>query len=526
MAPRQELIAQFRADEVARSAGISRKKLTLSEVDKRRTQLWGISIFLVVAVTMALALSTVGSELLPEQLRLRQLADLSSWVVVVLVGGLTLAFLVYVLEKEISLRRLSSLLIEERVLSAALSNRIAEISRLSEVGKAINTTLELKDVLHLILTSALELLGGDEGSIMLVNEDESLEVVAYKGTELEDIKAIGAGISGKVAASRTPKLTQGSDIDDGHPERGIYSSMSVPLIRRDELVGVLNINETKGRRQFTEQDLHAMDFFAENAAVAIGNARLFEQERDSVARLEELDRLKSDFVATVSHELKTPLTAIIGSAQTLNRRRDRMNEEQQASLSAMIERQGNRLLRLVEDVLTTAKIESRVPHLRRERVDLREIANFVVEDLTHSELGSGREIIVRSEPEHPHIWGDLGALQQVMSNLVENSIKYSSESGTITITVKELEQEGIIEVSDEGQGMTEEQIQTIFERFHQLDSSITRDRGGFGLGLYIVKNLVGAHNGNIDVESSPGQGSTFRVHLPKRSGDFGISTDQ
>lgn len=521
MALRDELTASFRADEVARAAGISRRKLSLSEVDKRRTQLWGISIFLVVAVTMALALSTVGAEFLPQQLRLEQLQDLSTWVVVVLVGGLALAFLVYVIEKEMSLRRLSVLLIEERVLSAALSNRIAEISRLSEMGKAINTTLELKDVLQMILTSALELLGGDEGSIMLVDEeDKKLHVVASEGTELDDYaEPIGSGIAGRVALARLPELIHGSatPAGSGHPERGIHSAMSVPLIRRDELVGVLNVNETQGRREFTEQDLNALGFFAEHAAVAIGNARLFEQERDTVARLEELDRLKSDFVATVSHELKTPLTAIIGSAQTLNRRRDRMNAEQQATLVAMIERQGNRLLRLVEDVLTTARIESRVPKLRRELIELRHLAQIVSEDLAHSDIGQGREISVFAEPDDPTAWGDMGAIQQVLQNLVENALKYSDRDKGVEIRLRGLEGESVIEVVDHGEGMTQEEIQSIFDRFHQIDSSSTRDKGGFGLGLYIVKNLVEAHNGAVEVESAPGTGSTFRVRLPQRS---------
>jgi K+-sensing histidine kinase KdpD len=481
-------------------------------------QLWGISIFLVVAVTLALALSSVGSEFLPEQLRLDRLEDLSSWVVVVLVGGLTLAFLVYVLEKEVSLRRLSTLLIEERVLSAALSNRIAEISRLSEVGKAINTTLELKDVLHLILSSALELLGGNEGSIMLLTEDSRLEVVAYQGTELGDsTQSVGTGISGRVAETREPVLIQGTDIPNGHPERGIFSAMSVPLLRRDELVGVLNVNETQGQKVFSEQDLHGLDFFAEHAAVAIGNAKMFEQERDSVVRLQELDRLKSDFVATVSHELKTPLTAIIGSAQTLNRRRERMNPDQQASLLAMIERQGNRLLRLVEDVLTTAKIENRIPRMQRDLIELDEVARTTIEDLSHTDIGLDREMVVVCESEHAYIWGDLGAVQQIFANLIENALKYSEPKDKVTVTIKELPTAMLIEVEDEGQGMTDAQIQTIFDRFHQLDSSMTRDRGGFGLGLYIVKNLIEAHNGAIDVESTPDEGSLFRVRLPKRA---------
>jgi signal transduction histidine kinase len=524
MARGEELKRPVPKDQVAQSAGISPRKLSLEQVDKRRTQLWGISIFLVVAVTLALALSTVGAEFLPEQFRLEQFEDLSTWVVVVLVGGLALAFLVYVIEKEINLRRLTALLIEERVLSAALSNRIAEISRLSEVGKALNTTLELKDVLDLILTSALDLLGGDEGSIMLYdNENMVLDVVAFRGPEAEEImttqEPIGGGIAGRVAESRKPMLLHGHETPTGagHPQRGIVSAMCVPLTRRDELVGVLNINDTLGKRMFEEADLEALGFFAEHAAIAIGNARIFESERHTVARLEELDRLKNDFVATVSHELKTPLTAIIGSAQTLNRRKDRMTPEQQSNLVEMIERQGNRLLRLVDDVLTTARIESRLPRLRREHISMREVCEVVAEDLGHSDIGQGRLIAVECDPENPQVWGDRGSLEQVLNNLVENALKYSDPPTKVTIKAVELPDEAELSVIDEGHGMREDQLNLIFDRFHQLDGSLTRDRGGFGLGLYIVKNLVEAHNGSIEVESKPGRGSVFRIRLPKRS---------
>jgi signal transduction histidine kinase len=303
----------------------------------------------------------------------------------------------------------------------------------------------------------------------------------------------------------------------GHPQRGIASAMCVPLTRRDELVGVLNINDTSGNRIFDDADLEALGFFAEHAAIAIGNARTFESERHTVARLEELDRLKNDFVATVSHELKTPLTAIIGSAQTLNRRQDRMNEEQKSNLIAMIERQGNRLLRLVDDVLTTARIESRLPRLRREHIDLSEVCEVVAEDLGHSDIGRGRRIDVECQPENPQVWGDRGSLEQVLNNLVENALKYSDAPSPVTIKAAELPSGVELSVVDEGHGMHEDQLNSIFDRFHQIDSSMTRDRGGFGLGLYIVKSLVEAHNGSIEVESKPGHGSTFRIQLPKRS---------
>lgn len=508
--------------KAARAAGVRQDRLTLSDVDKRRTQLWSTSLFLVVAVTVAIALVYVGGDFIPDEFRVFQ--DLTSWVVVVLVGGLALAFLVYVLEKELSLRRLTNLLVEERVLSAALSNRLMEISALSEVGKAINTTLDLKDVLHMILSSSLELLGGTEGSVMLLTDDRThLEVVSYRGPVMAPVVAgrtrVGEGIAGTVAERRQPMLIEGDPASDGlagHPDRGIRSSMCVPLIRRDELMGVLNLNETEGKRRFSDHDLEALGLFAEHAAIAIGNASMFEQERETIQRLEDLDRLKSDFVATVSHELKTPLTAIIGSATTLSKRGSRMSPEQRATFIEMIERQGQRLLRLVQDILTTAQIESGMPKLRRELVDLREAASVIIDDLRHSH--PAREVNLTSDPERPHLWGDLGAIQQILSNLIENALKYSDE-GKVDVHLRETPTETVFSVSDEGRGISRDQLATVFDRFRQVDQSNTRGKGGFGLGLYIVKSLVEAHNGDIKVDSEEGRGTNFTVLLPKRNRD-------
>jgi signal transduction histidine kinase len=292
--------------------------------------------------------------------------------------------------------------------------------------------------------------------------------------------------------------------------------MCVPLIRRDELLGVLNLNETEGKRRFSEQDLEGLGLFAEHAAIAIGNASMFEQERETVQELEDLDRLKSDFVATVSHELKTPLTAIIGAATTLSKRANRMTPEQQATFIEMIERQGQRLLRLVEDILTTAQIESGMPKLRRELVDLREAAGVIIDALRHSH--PDREVNLRAEPERPHLWGDLGAIQQILSNLIENALKYSAE-GKVDVLLRETPTETILSVSDEGRGISREQLATVFDRFRQVDQSNTRGKGGVGLGLYIVKSLVEAHNGDIKVDSDEGRGTIFNVFLPKRSRD-------
>jgi signal transduction histidine kinase len=450
------------------------------------------------------------------------------WVPAVLVSGLALAFLIYVYEKNRSLRRLHDLLIEERVLSTALSSRLTEVSSLSDIAKALTTTLDLKGVLDLILTSAIELLGGTEGSVMLVADGDYLEVAAYQGPHVDRVMhgrtQIGHGISGRVAASRTPALLHGTDLagefeGEGYPDRDIHSAMSVPLVRRDQLLGVLNLAESIGERSYTDIDLQGLEVFAAHAAIAIGNASLFEGERQTVARLEELDRLKSDFVATVSHELKTPLTAIIGAAKTVSRKGPSMKPEQREEFMGMIERQGSRLLRLVEDVLTTARIESGQRRLRRELVDLRTAVQPLIDELHLTSVGHEREIRLVAEPEHPEVWGDLSAVQQIAANLLENALKYGGEDTPVVIEVRELATESVIEVRDQGPGLTKDEIDTIFERFRQVDSSSTRKVGGVGLGLFIVKSLVDAHRGKIEVESSKGHGTTFRVSFPKRSSD-------
>jgi two-component system phosphate regulon sensor histidine kinase PhoR len=121
----------------------------------------------------------------------------------------------------------------------------------------------------------------------------------------------------------------------------------------------------------------------------------------------------------------------------------------------------------------------------------------------------------------PHTWGDVLGIQHILSNLVENALKYSGQESKVIVRVIETLDEARLEVADEGVGISEEKLQEIFDRFRQVDSSSTRRVGGFGLGLFIVKNLVDAHSGEIEVRSEPGKGSTFIVHFPKRESDRG-----
>ena len=237
-------------------------------------------------------------------------------------------------------------------------------------------------------------------------------------------------------------------------------------------------------------------------------------ERDAtIARLQALDEQKNDFVATFSHELRTPITAMIGAAKTLKRGGEQMGPEERESFLTMIERQGDRLLRLTRGVLAGAQLEAGAAPPARERVDLAALARDVAAELGESRGRSGTVEVI-AEPEDTAAWGDPTALRQIMSNLVENALKYSPEGSKVRVGVFDLSSETLLEVSDDGPGIDPSALGTIFERFKQIESSRS---GGFGLGLYIVKNLVDQQRGTIEVTSEVGAGTTFRVRLPKRS---------
>src|SRR5438270_3334672 len=384
---------------------------SLEAVERRRWQLWMVAIVVMAALAAGLVLmasSGANSVGLFKHLPVR--------VGLVL---LTMAFALYVLEKEVHLRRMTRLLLDERVLTAALSNRLKELAALVTVGKAVNSVLNLNQVLDIILSSALELLGADGGSIMLLDNPDELRAVCVRGNRhAEGARlAVGEGIAGYVAQQRRRRLIAGPASKERFKNLVAQdppgeSALSVPLVNRDEVLGVLNVHAGDDR-SFTEYDLRALGLFAEHAAVSIANGYLYEAERAHVNELLELDRLKSEFVATVSHELRTPLTSIIGCVQTLQRHQ--LETEVQDDFLMTIERQGHRLLRLIEEVLDVQQSAS-APVLDTRTVDLAEAVAHVAraQDALGRAVGVrvAGDLAVRADPE---------ALERVLINLVDNA---------------------------------------------------------------------------------------------------------
>jgi GAF domain-containing protein len=206
------------------------------------------------------------------------------------VVALAIAFGVYALEKELHLHRLARLLTDQRILTTALTNRLHEMALLLEAGKAMNSVLELPAVLETILRSAMDLLAGESGSIMLLESPDTLVTVLARGNDEAVGRRVnvGAGIAGRVAATREALLIEGQADPSEFPgldarEQRVLSALSIPLVSRDKLFGVINVNAS-WERSYTVYDLQAASIFAEQAAGAIANARLYETERMNAER--------------------------------------------------------------------------------------------------------------------------------------------------------------------------------------------------------------------------------------------------
>ena len=240
---------------------------------------------------------------------------------------------------------------------------------------------------------------------------------------------------------------------------------------------------------------------------------LADQVRDDLAQLRRSDQVRKDFTANVSHELRTPLAAVKAFAETL-REGAAEDPEHRAEFLDEIERNADSMARLVDDLLVLSALDSGTRAPAAEPVDLMQVAAEVTATL--KPLAARKEIALRMEPfrELPHVRGDRGQLKQVLTNLLDNAIKYTPEKGTVRLSAAGAEGRVTVSVEDTGPGIPPEALPRIFERFYRVDKARSRELGGTGLGLAIVKHIVESHGGSVSVESRVGEGSAFRVCLP------------
>jgi two-component system phosphate regulon sensor histidine kinase PhoR len=234
-----------------------------------------------------------------------------------------------------------------------------------------------------------------------------------------------------------------------------------------------------------------------------------------VTELRRLESLRRDFVANVSHELRTPIAAIRAAAETLEGGVD--DDVMARDFLGMISRHADRLHQLVEDLLQLSRIEAQKLDLKPTVIDVAELLDHMIGLYALSASRHGIHLVAGRYPPGLTVTADRRALEQILSNLVDNAIKYASAGAAVTLSAVAQEGEIALAVADTGTGIAAKHLPRLFERFYRVDRGRARDVGGTGLGLSIVKHLTEALGGHVMVESLPGVGSTFTIHLPAKA---------
>ena len=232
-----------------------------------------------------------------------------------------------------------------------------------------------------------------------------------------------------------------------------------------------------------------------------------------VTELRKFETMRRDFVANVSHELRTPITVIRATAETLEQ--SNWGDEMAYDFVAIIERNAQRLQRLVDDLLDLSRMDSGKARLDIEQVSVDALLKTVLAAHQEQARRRGVRFVIQIGAEAQSVEADRGALEQILSNLVENEVKYASGKSTVTVATAVEDEQFVITISDSGPGIAEQHLPRLFERFYRVDAGRSRELGGTGLGLAIVKHLLEAHSGSISVESELGKGTTFRLVLPR-----------
>jgi len=294
--------------------------------------------------------------------------------------------------------------------------------------------------------------------------------------------------------------------------------LNVPLKLRGEVIGLLNLkrNETS---TWTEEELNAVETVANQISLALENARLSTEQEKTIFKLQELDRLKSEFLTSMSHELRTPLNAILGFADVLLQGIDGELTEYAQNDVQLIYNSGQHLLTLINDILDISKIEAGMMEIVPEAIEIFPILKEVIAASKTLVNNKPVELVISASEDLPEVYADNIRLKQILLNLVGNAAKFTN-TGSITLqAILSDEQPSMIRFSviDTGIGIPPEKQDAIFERFKQADMTTTREYGGTGLGLAICRQLTLMHGGDIGVSSTENVGSEFYFTIPLAS---------
>ena len=410
-----------------------------------------------------------------------------------------------------------------------LARSVEELKALGEVGQAVSSTLDLQTVLTTVVARAVEL-SATEGGVIYEYDEETrefhLRAAHQMHAELNEVLQaapihLGEGAIGQAAAMRAPVQIADTMDERGYAVTrlrpvlariGYRSLLAVPLLREERIVGGLVVWRREAGN-FSSEVINLIQTFAAQSVLAIQNARLFREIEEKSRQLEAANHHKSDFLANVSHDLRTPLNSIIGFTRIVLRRTgDQIPDLQKENLQKVLI-SSEHLLKLINGLLDLAKIEAGKMEIIAEPVRVEDIVNMAtatVEPL----LKDGRVRFVKDiPPDLPPLKTDRDKLKQILLNLLSNAAKFT-EKGEIKVAAWQENGNVKLTVADTGIGMKKEALDHIFEEFSQAEKTTASKYGGTGLGLAIVKKFTNLMGGDIVVESEEGKGSRFTITIP------------
>ena len=400
-----------------------------------------------------------------------------------------------------------------------LGRRVDLLDATNRCARALGSSLELEEAFAAFIRELRGVIPFDRTAIVLV-DDGCASVIAAAGAAAETV--FPPGTRRPVAGSLMHDVTTRGQVvyredmsDTRYPEEedfvalGLRCRLVAPLIVGPRSVGMISLVRMQPH-SFTPDEIEFVSLLGRFLGSTVQNIRAYEAERATVEELRRLSALRADFVSLVSHELRSPMAAVIGSAKTLQRRWRELTPEQRDSFLGLIDHETNRLADLVADVLDTSRIESGQFSYTFSDVDVGEL---VRESAAAAESGQD-EIEIRSQVRRPLplVRGDRDRLRQVLTNLLDNAVKYSPAGEAVEVEAFAVDGLISVEVRDSGPGIAPENHALIFEKFGRVSGEHAKP--GTGLGLFIAKSIVEAHGGSLVVRSRDGSGSAFALELP------------